>query len=106
MDNGPWTEWWKAALPISYHFLKSALIVSYLQKKEKPLGTTTAKKSRNRKVVCGPVQQQKLTLAVDGALTLFGFSQFDIPNLRVEMDDKKELGICVLQATPTNQEVR
>ena len=43
------------------------------------------------------------SLAVDKVLALLGFSQFDIPKLRVDMEDKKEPGIPMLQVTPTNQ---
>ena len=42
-------------------------------------------------------------LTEDGALTLYWFSQFDIPNMRVEVVDATESGIHVLQATQTNQ---
>ena len=42
----------------------------------------------------------------DGALTLLEFSQFDIPELRVQGATKKESGIPMLQGTIVNQKVQ
>ena len=41
----------------------------------------------------------------DGALTLYGFLQFDIPDMRVEFADTTKNGVPVLKATPTVAEI-
>ena len=45
-------------------------------------------------------------LAENGELALYGFSQFDMPDMRVEMTGTTNTGVPVLEATPANQTIQ
>ena len=45
-------------------------------------------------------------LAENMEVTLYGFSQFDILDMRVELTDTTDTGVPVLRFTPTNQTIQ